>query len=226
MAYSRSVQVKTDRVCWMLSSNKAETTPDLANRSIITRVRKQPSDHSYKTFDEGDLLQHVRARSDYYLSCVLSVLREWHSKGKPRSSDTRHDFREWCQTLDWIVQNIFKCSPLLDGHRGEQRRISNPALNWLREVAIRTEKDARLEEGLKPAEIAEICEAHGVDIPHCGGSSDDKQRSLATGKILKRLFSDSENIEVGGYLIRRESREDYNQQRQKIIVHYHFFERQ
>src|SRR5258707_2922314 len=75
-AYSQSVQVETDMVCWMLSSNKAETTPDLANRSIITQIRKQPPGYDFKKFDEGDLLAHVRARNDYYLSCILSVLRQ------------------------------------------------------------------------------------------------------------------------------------------------------
>jgi hypothetical protein len=226
-AYSRSVQVKTDRVCWMLSSNKAETTPDLANRSIITRIRKQAADHRFKVFSEGDLLAHVRAKSDYYLSCVLSVLREWHSKGKPRTDDTRHDFREWCQTMDWIVQNIFRCSPLLDGHRSEQQRISNPDLNWLREVCLCAERDNRLGEGLKPAEVANLCEAHGVDIPGSRALSDDTQRSMAAGKILKRLFSGTDNLESGGYLIRRETHNEYNQQRQENMPsHYHFFERQ
>jgi hypothetical protein len=34
----------------------------------------------------------------------------------------------------------------------------NPALSWLREVALRVEVDDPLEEGLKPNEITEICE--------------------------------------------------------------------
>jgi hypothetical protein len=226
-AYSRSVQVKTNRVCWMLSSNKAETTPDLANRSIITRIRKQAPGYAFKTFDEGDLLRHVEAKSDYYLSCVLSVLREWYSKGRPRTDDTRHDFREWCQTLDWIVQNIFGCSPLLEGHRSEQARISNPNLNWLRDVGVCAEKDDRLEKALKPAEISELCEAHGIDIPGCSTRTDDDQKSMTTGKILKRLFANTNTIEVGSYLIRRETRDEYNPFRKAHLpVHYHFFERQ
>ncbi len=225
-AYSRSVQVRPDRICWALSSNKAEATGDLANRSIITRIVKQPSGYQFKAFPEGDLLQHVRANSDRYLSCVLSVVREWHSKGKPRTSDARHDFREWCQSLDWIVQNIFHCAPLLDGHRNEQLRISNPDLNWLREVGLRAEKDNRLSEGLKPAEIVSLCEAHGVDVPRCHASADDTKRRMAVGIILKRLFAEADEIEVGGYLIRRESRDEWNpERREKMIVNYHFFER-
>jgi hypothetical protein len=69
----------------------------------------------------GDLLRHIEKKSDYYLSCVFTIIREWHVRGKPRTHESRHDFREWSQTLDWIIQNIFKLPPLLDGHREEQR---------------------------------------------------------------------------------------------------------
>ena len=51
-------------------------------------------------------------------------------------NDNRHDFRAWAQTLDWIVQNLLGAAPLLDGHRETQERMTNPALTWLREVAI------------------------------------------------------------------------------------------
>ena len=125
VAFSRGMQVLPDRVCWLLSSNKAQTTPDLANRSVITRLRKQLPDHKFAAYAEGDLLVHVGKKCDYYLSCLLAVLSEWHKAGKPRTEETRHDFREWCQTLDWIVQNVLKLPPLLDGHQNEQKRIKS-----------------------------------------------------------------------------------------------------
>jgi hypothetical protein len=63
--YSRGMQIETDRVYWMLSSNRAEMTPDLANRSVITRLRKQPAGYRFKDYPEGDLLAHIHARTDY-----------------------------------------------------------------------------------------------------------------------------------------------------------------
>ena len=77
--YSPPQQVSTDRIIWLLSSNKSELTRDLANRTIVTRIQKQPRGFTYKTFSEGDLKQHVTANSDYYLSCILAVLRYWSS---------------------------------------------------------------------------------------------------------------------------------------------------
>jgi hypothetical protein len=66
IAYSRGVQVSTENVCWMLSSNRAEAPPDLANRSIITQIRKQPEGHAYKTYDgDLDLLGTLRATSTF-----------------------------------------------------------------------------------------------------------------------------------------------------------------
>src|SRR4029077_8911010 len=108
----------------MAASNRAQMTPDLANRSIITRLRKRPFDASFKEYPEGNLLKHVGERSDYILSCIFAVIREWHACGKCRTQEHRHDFREWSQTLDWIIQKIFKLPPLLEGHRAEQLRIS------------------------------------------------------------------------------------------------------
>lgn len=225
-AYSRPVQVETDPFCWMLSSNKAETTPDLANRSIITRIKKQPPGYGFECYDQGDLLQHVKAKSDYYLSCILSVLRFWLQHGKQRTNDSRHDFCEWCQTLDWIVQNVFNCAPLLDGHQSEQTRISNPDLNWLRQVGLCVEKSKRLGEGLKPAEITDLCESHGLYIPGSKPDHDDSKRCMIVGKILKRLFSDTKTLESGGFQIERKLGTEYNMFRQEnIAVHYHTFER-
>src|SRR4029077_5532827 len=139
-SYSRTTQIETDHVYWMATSNKAQTTPDLANRSIITRLRKRPWDFQFRQYEGTDLLTHVERHSDYYLSCVFAVIREWHGRGKQRTDATGHDFRGWSQSLDWRGQNIFKLPALLEGHRDEQFRLSSPGLSFLRDVALLVEK--------------------------------------------------------------------------------------
>jgi hypothetical protein len=52
-AYSRTTQIETDHVYWLAKSNRAQTTPDLANRSIITRLRKCAPDFQFKNYAEG-----------------------------------------------------------------------------------------------------------------------------------------------------------------------------
>ena len=222
--YKGEVQIRTDHVCWQLSSNNAETTRDLANRSIITRIRKRPVSYKFKTYPEGDVIRHIRKNQSRYLGCVFAVVRQWFDSGKPVTDDYRHDFREWCGALDWIIKNIFCLPPLLDDHRDEQLRISSPDRTWLRQVALAIQKDNRLDDGLKPAEIADVCEAHGLDIPGCRPGIPTDQISMQTGKVLKRIFSEEPSIEVGGFQISREAHQEYNStRRETIAVHYHKF---
>jgi hypothetical protein len=216
--YAQSQQVGTDRHIWLLSSNKAEVTRDLANRALVTRIQKQPPGFVYKGFLEGDLKKHVTKNADYFLSCVLSIVRYWHSKGKPKTNDDRHDFRESCQSLDWIVQNVFDLPPLLDGHRTEQDRISNPDLNWLRDVALKAKKDDRLDEKFRPSEIANLCEAHGIDIPGCRPGLPSDQVSMQTGKLLKRIFRDQREKLLAGISVQHSSAQEYNPQRQEYVA--------
>ena len=76
-SYSRTTQIETNHVYWMATSNRAQTTPDLANRSVITRLRKRPWNYQFRQYGGTDLLTHIEKTSDYYLSCVFAVIREW-----------------------------------------------------------------------------------------------------------------------------------------------------
>jgi hypothetical protein len=52
---------------------------------------------------------------------------------------------------------------------------------------------------------------------------------MAAGRILNKLFTDADNnrLTVGGYLVRREQRQEYNQdQRRTMSVSYFWFEKQ
>ena len=152
IAYTPPIAVETHKFMWLLSSNKASVTPDLAARALITRMRKQPDSHKFHEFEGGrDLLKEVQHNCPYYLSCILSIIRAWFSQGCPRSNDRRHDFSEACQALDWIIQNIFKLPPLLDDHQAEQARVANPLLNWLRDVALLVEKNSTSKNGFAQA---------------------------------------------------------------------------
>lgn len=221
------IQLSTTRICWQLSSNQGSTTRDLANRSVITRIRKRPAGHEYKTFPEGDLLAHVQRNCGLYLSSVFAVVQEWYKAGKPKTSDSRHDFREWSQPLDWIVQNLFGLPPLLDGHREEQARISDPYLNWLRDVAIAVSQAGKLDEGLRPAELVDLSVARGVSIPGRGPHGNEEGQQMLAGRILIKIFGDADTINVGGFQVRHDPRSEYDcSQRKEFARHYYWFENQ
>jgi hypothetical protein len=99
--YERNTEIETSNIILMLSSNSAESTPDFASRMIISRIRRKPDTYKFKEYPQGDLLQHVKANWIYYLSCIGSVLKEYHRRGKPRSGESRHSFKTWVQS--WTI---------------------------------------------------------------------------------------------------------------------------
>jgi hypothetical protein len=216
-AYSRTTLIDTDHVCWMATSNRAQMTPDLAKRSIITRLRKRPMDASFRKYREGDLLKHVEAKSDYYLSCIYAVIREWHARRKPRTQEQRHDFREWSQTVDWILQKIFKLSPLLEGHCTEQLRISSVGLSFLRDVALVIQKVGECNKDLSTTELASYCDAAGIQVPGCSPGADHGVIIRRIGSLLGPLFRDSESIVVEGFVVKRTEKEVYNEERKENL---------
>jgi len=204
--YRRDVTVSPENYFIGLTSNGVHSTRDLANRSNIIRNRKRPADHQWHKFPEGDLLEHVRQRQSFYLGCIFAVIREWHGRVKLRTDDTWHDFREWVQVVDWIVQNIFKTVPLMDGHQQAQERVSNPALVWLRLLVLAAIGTNQLDRALTASDIHELCEGSDIQIPGLATSVDDEKGRKVVGSIMGKLFRDLNPLDVDGYTVTREER--------------------
>jgi len=210
------VEIKPDGFFVLLTSNGVETTPDFANRSNIIRIRKRVG-HSYKPYGEGDLLAHVRAQQAYYLGCVFSVIREWIAQGRKKTNETGHDFREWVQTMDWIVQNIFGETPLMAGHQETKERISNPSMTFARKIALSVKAAGRLGEPLCASALYELCEEYDIDIPGLAQSNLDSGRKKI-GNLMGKIFQRGEfetKVTLDGYLIERTTRTNYNSDRQE-----------
>jgi hypothetical protein len=198
------VQIDPRRFFVLATSNGVESTRDFANRSCIVRIRKREG-HQFRTYSEGGLLEHVKARQPYYLGCVFSVIAEWLASGKPRAQDTRHDFREWAQTLDWIVRHIFGAAPLLDGHVAAQERVSNPAMVFLRALCLAAEQEGRLPETFTASGFAELADTHNISIPGIRPGNEERA-AKQIGIHLSRVFKAKENAEVDGFNVQRSER--------------------
>ena len=126
----------------------------------------------------------------------------WIEGGRLRSRESRHDFHEWVQTLDWIVQKILDEAPLMDGHQAAQERVSNPDLTFHRNLALAVaDRDAH-NKSLIASELYEISYCAGVDIPGLRVTDEGKGR-LAIGTIMRRLFEDSMVVTVEGSNVNR-----------------------
>jgi len=202
------VRIDPSRFFVFLSSNGVETTRDFANRSSIARIRKRVG-HTYRRFPEGELIDHVRARQPYYLGAVFAVIREWVKLEKPRTGEMRHDFREWAQVTDWIVQKFFNGVPLMDGHEGAQRRVSDVNLTFLRNLSLHVRRREWLGRCLAASSLAEICEEDEIEIP--GLKSSAQQRpELRIGTVMRKAFENepvntagSSSISIEGFTITR-----------------------
>lgn len=203
-----------------LSSNGVDTTPDMANRSCIIRIRKQTG-KQWTTWPEGDLLAHVKAKQHYYLGCVFSIIRAWVEAGKPKTDTTEHDMREWAQSMDWIVQKIFMCKPLLDGHQAIQKAVSSPQLTWLREVCIRADEDGKLDFDLLAHNIAELCEHADIKYPNRRTYQGDEANKYI-GVIMAKIFDGQGSVDCDSYVVTRIERECYHEniQRHKLAKIY------
>lgn len=214
--HQSAIEIDPRRYIVQLTSNKADLTIDLANRSSCIRILKQPAGFRFRKFPEGDMEDHVRAHQPRYLGAVFAVIRAWHAAEKPRTDETRHDFRPWAQTLDWIVQNILKTGPLLDGHRETQIRMATPILNWLRNLAIAVREADRLDQWLRPNALLDLMD-NGVE------TKEETARSNALrdmGRKLALCFNADGPCRVDEFEIER--RESADEKNRKDIREYRF----
>lgn len=214
VAYKAEVEIAPENFFIFVSSNGVDTTPDLANRSSIIRIRKKPEGHVFRRYPEGDLLAHVRANQPHFMGCIFAVIREWHRRGTPMTTEARHHFRNWVQSLDWIVQNIFTTVPLMDGHRESQQRVSNPDMGFLRSLAIALELSEGLGRVQQASDLAQTCLGEGIEIPGLSRHFDADEYTLQIGRVMKRLFRKSEIVEVDGFRVRRGSEDTKRQDNQ------------
>ena len=105
-------------------------------------------------------MQHVQDNAAQYLAAVFAVVREWFSAGCPQGK-VDHDFRLWCGTLEWMVTTVLGEEPLMDGHRGVQRRTTNPLLSWLRDVAHALDNRDKLYKWWRPNGLLDVLEDEG-----------------------------------------------------------------
>lgn len=193
------VQIDPKRFILQMSSNGLEATRDLANRGSICRISKRPG------FKYRDTLGEVQQLQSTFLGCVFSLISAWITAGKPRTAETRHDFTRWCQTVDWIVQNLLGAAPVMEGHPEAQERVSNPALSWLRSVALAVEVENRLGDNLTASALVEICAVHDFDIPGVADLEDEDKARKQVGMLMRRIFREGDAIELDGFTIQRAS---------------------
>ncbi len=215
------VEVDPKGFVFQLTSNGVETTRDLANRASIIRIRKRPGGYPFRQYAEGDLYAHVTANQPFYLGCVFAIIRGWAAAGCPRTQDCRHDFREWAQALDWIVQNLFRAAPLLDGQESARERVSDPRRTWLRNLCLAL-RESRQSGAMFATPIAEFCIEYGILPPSINANAPVEVVARRIGIVMRSMFGTSDEVDADGYKVFRRMR--YSEAARKDHPIYHFGE--
>jgi len=201
-AYTRNTTVDTSKFMFFISSNGFEATIDLANRSSIIRQRRRPG-HQWRTFEGRNLRDHIRANLPRYQGAVVAVVRAWHQQGKRQTATTAHSFQSWAQILDWIVQNLFRLAPLLDGMSAAQARVTSPQLSFLRQVVLRWVAMPRHTDTLTATMIFTFCDDEGIEIPGLRATNNEQAAAQQVGRVMGALFREGCTVEVEGYRVTR-----------------------
>jgi hypothetical protein len=209
-----AADVDAERYIFAVTSNGMSATKDLCNRVSIVRIKKR-HDYDFPLFPEGSLPNHVLANFERFLASVYYVVAEWLERGKPRTSESRHSFREWAGVMDWVVQNIFNLLKLLDGHAETLARVEHPDLAVLRQLCIELDRRDQLDRVIRPHELGDIALSARIDLGHSATASVEGT-AMAIGKVMMNSFAargenNQEVIEFEGFFIRR--REEMFQRR-------------
>ena len=222
--YSPLIKVDPAKFIIFISSNGFEAMRDLTNRASIIRIKRREN-YQYRIHNGKDMLEIIFELQQVWYGAVLTVVNAWHEQGKPRTNEMRHDFREWCQALDWIVQNIFHAAPLMDDHAEAKERACNPNLTFLRALAIAVNEDHRLNQSLSATQLVNLCMERDIMIP---GLAEDKQMDVDAGKkqvgvIIGKQFGDRSELTVEEFRItKHEETATTEQGNQQILKKYVF----
>lgn len=232
--YAKQVRIDPKRYIIMATSNNFDLTIDMANRSNIIRILKRPFEYRFQTFPEGNILAHIVANQPKYLGAVFTIVREWVRQGKPVMPAINHDFRDWCEALDWIIQNILHCAPLMEGHEEIKKTMVFPESQWFSDMNNIIQAAGKGNTPLTAYDIAMQCENGGMEVPAAYGMKlvelDDKSRQQVCSQIGKRFsnlfknFGDENSVCMGSFSLFKElKRMVYPSGKSDYATMYRFF---
>lgn len=188
------IEVDPHRFVYSATSNGMISTPDLANRSIMIRIIKQPEDYQFHRWPEGDLIAHVKANQPRLLAGVHAIIMKWFAEGAYTADVSGHDYRDWHRVTQGVINAGWpEAGPLIDAeHRNIQKRVSDPTQTWMRELC----KIVRLNQQLSATNIVEMCEDADLQIYRCTDEMDEGRKAKMVGTHMAKLFGQEDRLTI------------------------------
>lgn len=202
---------------WYVTSNNAEFTTDLANRTLHVRIEvktENPEEREFQ-YQGAKLLDEIRRRRPQLVADALTVLRGYIAAGRPaRALPKFGGFDAWqslvANAVDWAgVGNPFAMRPQLLATVDSDRNVRAELLQGMRELdpkgAGLTLHDvyAELREGRRPVlkdALMTLTRTKGDDLPpsHVAGRYLAKLRGVPAGGLrLEHLDPEKPKTERG-----------------------------
>ena len=213
--YRGGVSIDPNRHIFHLTSNKFESTQDLAMRSCVVRLTKRDK-YKWKKFDGRGLLAHVETNLSEALSIVYTIASHWVNRGKPQNEDELRGegrFRDWWQVADWLAKEVFGLPSPLDGHEKIQSRVASAGQTWARAIGNVLKAKGQLGKEFSAIQLVEIAEAaddvDNAKIPGAHEKADESSKAKRVGSLMAQLFRTSNEAEVDIFKVTRNERDEY-----------------
>lgn len=158
----RHGEIDVTHLMLMATSNGMSLSEDLADRAVEIRIRKQPSPHPFKAWEEGDLLSHIEQNQELFVRCIHSIIRAWVGAGRPMvKAISGLRFKEWERVVGGILM-MRPAGPLdmfPEGERGRRRmmdRLSSPDFNRIEALCADLVQRGQAGQWLTARQIAEL----------------------------------------------------------------------
>jgi len=198
-AYGRSRSVDPSNFFVCISSNGLAARKDLAERTWFIRIEKKPEGYQFRPYKEGGIVAHVAKDQPYFLACIYSIIREWWRRGRKKTDETGHSFREFTQVCDWIAQNILDEAAVMEGHKEAAQLYGDAGKVFFSRIWDTLEKQGKLNHLFKATQLATMAFRFSIPVPGATGKAlrDEEAAAKLIGTVAADLFSESDTLELG-----------------------------
>lgn len=188
-SYSKNIPCTPASRTFLITANIGVTfSEDLMNRSYNIRFDKQPENYKYKVFEGGlGVLDYIIQNRAEVLGAIYTILQDWIANGKQRKSGPFHDFRDFTEMMNYIVDYYFQLPSPAEGHQASKAIRSNATAAWLYAIGQCLISHGKSNESFNTSQLIDT----SVNVYKV--YSMPTQDSGALGKSLAPLFPKPDN---------------------------------
>jgi Toprim domain len=223
-AYAPETTLSTRGTIVMLTSNDAQLTPDLTDRSIFVRLRGAPREGWRMTQSERNA--NLSRRQPELQAAVHAIIKKWHAEGCPKKEKPSYRFKDWAEPMCGVIEQTCGLPDLMAGMDEAEKQATNPQMRWAKQLAIEVGRRGDLDHEFQAKELADICQEKAIQIPAADKNTRPDQLGKLVGQNLGWLArEEGTELSLGAYVAtlakERRSRSDGKGLRPIWVITFH-----